>query len=47
MRSVADIEKDVKTELDWNPDVDATDIAVIIKDGRGHAVRLRARLNEK
>jgi osmotically-inducible protein OsmY len=33
MRSDADIERDVKEELAWNPDLDATDIAVSVKKG--------------
>ena len=33
MRSDADIERDVKEELKWNPDLDATDIAVSVKKG--------------
>ena len=33
MRSKSEIERDVKEELQWNPDLDATDIAVSVKDG--------------
>jgi len=33
MRPDADIERDVKEELKWNPDLDATDIAVSVKKG--------------
>jgi osmotically-inducible protein OsmY len=33
MRSNAEIEEDVKAELEWNPDLDATDIAVSVKNG--------------
>ena len=33
MRSDSDIERDVKDELQWDPDLDATDIAVSVKDG--------------
>ena len=33
MRPDADIDKDVETELDWDPNLDATDIGVVIKDG--------------
>jgi osmotically-inducible protein OsmY len=33
MRSDADIERDVKEELQWNPDLDASNIAVAVKDG--------------
>jgi osmotically-inducible protein OsmY len=33
MRSNGEIEKDVKAELEWNPDLDATDIAVSVKNG--------------
>jgi osmotically-inducible protein OsmY len=33
MRSDHDIEKDVRSELEWDPYVDATDIAVSVKDG--------------
>ena len=32
-RSDAEIERDVKEELQWDPDLDATDIAVSVKDG--------------
>src|SRR5262245_54857639 len=33
MRPDRDIERDVKDELKWDPDLDATDIAVTVKDG--------------
>jgi osmotically-inducible protein OsmY len=33
MKSDRDIERDVKEELDWNPDLDAADIGVSVKDG--------------
>jgi len=33
MRSDLDIKRDVESELRWNPDIDATDIAVAVKDG--------------
>ncbi len=33
MRSDSEIERDVKEELQWNPDLDATDIAVSVKKG--------------
>jgi osmotically-inducible protein OsmY len=33
MRSDSDIERDVKEELDWDPDLDATDIAISVKKG--------------
>jgi osmotically-inducible protein OsmY len=33
MRSDIDIKRDVEAELRWNPDIDATDIAVSVKDG--------------
>jgi len=33
MRSDSDIERDVKDELTWRPDLDATDIAVSVKNG--------------
>jgi osmotically-inducible protein OsmY len=33
MRSDAEIERDVEEELQWDPDLDATDIAVSVKDG--------------
>jgi osmotically-inducible protein OsmY len=33
MRLDADIERDVKEELQWNPDLDASNIAVAVKDG--------------
>lgn len=33
MRSDLDIKRDVESELRWNPDIDATDIAVAVKNG--------------
>jgi osmotically-inducible protein OsmY len=33
MKSDSEIERDVKDELAWNPDLDATDIAVSVKNG--------------
>jgi osmotically-inducible protein OsmY len=33
MKSDNDIKKDVEAELRWDPDIDATDIAVTVKDG--------------
>jgi osmotically-inducible protein OsmY len=33
MRSDIDIKRDVEAELRWNPDIDATDVAVSVKDG--------------
>ena len=33
MRPDSDIKRDVESELKWDPDVDATDIAVAVKDG--------------
>jgi osmotically-inducible protein OsmY len=33
MRSDEEIERDVKAELEWDPDLDATDIAVKVKNG--------------
>ena len=33
MKSDNEIKKDVETELQWDPDVDATDIAVTVKNG--------------
>jgi osmotically-inducible protein OsmY len=33
MRSDSEIKKDVESELRWHPDLDATDIAVTVKDG--------------
>ena len=35
MRSDSDIERDVKDELQWDPDLDATDIAISVKDSVG------------
>src|SRR3979490_2944274 len=33
MRTDQDIQEDVEQELQWDPDLDATDIAVSVKDG--------------
>ena len=33
MRSDSDIERDVKDELQWDPDLDATDVAISVKGG--------------
>jgi osmotically-inducible protein OsmY len=33
MRPDGDIERDVKAELRWSPQCDATDVAVSVKDG--------------
>ncbi len=33
MRSDSDIKRDVEDELRWDPDIDATDIAVAVKGG--------------
>jgi osmotically-inducible protein OsmY len=33
MKSDRDIERDVKEELEWDPDLDTSDIAVSVKDG--------------
>jgi osmotically-inducible protein OsmY len=33
MRSDIDIKRDVEAELQWNPDIDATDIAVAVRNG--------------
>ena len=33
MRSDSDTKRDVENELKWDPDIDATDIAVAVKDG--------------
>jgi len=33
MRSDSEIKQDVEAELRWDPDIDATDIAVAVKDG--------------
>jgi osmotically-inducible protein OsmY len=33
MKSDSDIKRDVEAELKWDPDIDATDIAVAVKDG--------------
>jgi osmotically-inducible protein OsmY len=33
MKSDADIKRDVEAELRWDPDIDATDVGVAVKDG--------------
>jgi osmotically-inducible protein OsmY len=33
MKTDSDIKRDVEAELKWDPDIDATDIAVAVKDG--------------
>src|SRR5205085_4194504 len=33
MKSDSEIERDVRDELEWDPDLDATDIAVSVKSG--------------
>jgi len=33
MKSDTDIKRDVEAELRWDPDIDATDIAVAVKGG--------------
>ena len=33
MKSDEEIKRDVEAELKWNPNIDATDIAVAVKDG--------------
>ena len=33
MRTQSDIERDVKAELQWQPEFDATNVAVSVKDG--------------
>ena len=33
MRTDSDIKRDVENELKWDPDVDATDVAVAVKSG--------------
>jgi osmotically-inducible protein OsmY len=55
MKSDSEIERDVKEELMWNPDLDATDIAVSVKNGvvtltgfvRSYADRLEAEAGAK
>ena len=44
MKSDSEIERDVKEELKWNPDLDATDIGVSVTQGSGHADRIRQEL---
>ena len=33
MKSESDIKRDLEAELKWDPDIDATDVAVAVKDG--------------
>ena len=33
MKTDSEIERDVKTELGWNPDLNSTDIAISVKNG--------------
>jgi osmotically-inducible protein OsmY len=33
VRSDADVERDVRDEMEWNPDLDSTDIAISVKNG--------------
>lgn len=33
MKTDSDIKRDVEAELKWDPDIDATDIAVAVKGG--------------
>lgn len=33
MRSDSEIEQDVRAELDWQPGLDATDIAISVRNG--------------
>jgi len=55
MRSDIDIKRDVEAELRWNPDIDATDIAVAVKNGvvtltgfvRSYAQKLEAEQTAK
>src|SRR5580692_7422763 len=55
MRSDVDIKRDVEAELRWNPDIDATDIAVAVKNGvvtltgfvRSYAQKLEAEQTAK
>ena len=55
MRSDIDIQRDVEAELRWNPDIDATDIAVAVKNGvvtltgfvRSYAQKLEAEQTAK
>jgi osmotically-inducible protein OsmY len=44
MRSDSDIKRDVEEELKWEPNVDATDIAVAVKKWRCDIDRLRSKL---
>jgi osmotically-inducible protein OsmY len=55
MRSDSEIERDVKEELEWDPDLDAKDIAVSVKNGvvmltgftRSYTDRLEAEIAAK
>jgi osmotically-inducible protein OsmY len=55
MRSDSDIKRDVEDELRWDPDIDATDIAVTVKNGvvtlagftRSYAEKLEAEAEAK
>jgi osmotically-inducible protein OsmY len=55
MRSDSDIKKDVEDELKWDPDIDATDVAVSVKNGtvtltgfmRSYAQKLSAEKDAK
>jgi osmotically-inducible protein OsmY len=55
MRSDEEIKRDVEQELKWDPDIDATDIAVNVKNGvvtltgfvRSYAQRLQAEADAK
>jgi osmotically-inducible protein OsmY len=40
MRSDAEIKRNVADELHWDPDIDATDIGITVKDGSSRC-RLR------
>src|ERR1700730_9304073 len=45
MRSDSDIKRDVEEELKWEPNVDATDIAVAVKNGVVTLTGLVARID--
>jgi osmotically-inducible protein OsmY len=55
MRSDSDIKRDVEDELRWDPDIDATDIAVAVKNGvvtltgfvRSYSQKLQAEADAK
>jgi len=47
MRSDDDIKRDVEDELRWDPDLDATDIAVNGKERRRHARRVYRSYGDK